>query len=311
MDFDVIIIGGGPGGLSAGLYSSRSKLKTLILEKENIGGQMTITNIIENYPGAPKDSTGRSISSRMREQCESFGVEIKKETVIDLELDEKIKKVKTNKNEYTAKSIIISVGANPRRIGCKGEKEFTSRGVSYCATCDADFFTGLEVFVVGGGNSAVEEAEYLTKFARKVTLVHRREVFRATKIALNRLKNNPKVEFLLNTTVEEIKGKNFVNSIVLKNVKTGEISEHKADEKEGVMGIFPFIGLIPATDLLKDKLEMDSANHIIVNNDMKTSVDGVYAVGDCINKDVRQVITAASDGAIAAIKADHYIDENF
>lgn len=309
--YDLVIIGSGPAGLAAGLYGARAKLNTLILEKDKTGGQIVITHEIANYPGSVPNATGPSLIARMVEQCKEFGAEILRDNIVDTELDGDIKVLKGQKAEYRAKAVIIGTGATPRKIGCPGEKELTGKGVSYCATCDADFFEDFEVFVVGGGDSALEEAMYLTKFARKVTIVHRRQGFRCAKSVEEKAKANPKIEFLLDTVIEEIKGDGILESVVFKNKVTGETHEYFADEEDGTMGVFVFVGLDAQTDLFKGKVDMDDKGYIITDEDMKTNIPGVFAAGDCRSKTLRQVVTATNDGAIASIVAEKYIDEKF
>lgn len=308
--YDVVIIGAGPAGLAAGLYASRSRLKTLILEKGGIGGQIAITDEVANYPGAPQHSTGPSLVGRMYEQAKDFGAIIEKDTVVDVELNGSIKKIICQNNTYETKSVIVATGGKPRLIGCPGEVELTGKGVSYCATCDADFFTDLEVFVIGGGDSAIEEAMYLTKFASKVTIVHRRNELRAAKSIQEKAFANPKMAFIWDSVVEEIKGDGMVESIVFKNVKTGELTEYNAKEEDGTFGVFPFVGFVPVSALYKDKIEMDKSGYIITDDNMKTNIKGVFAAGDIRVKSLRQVVTAAADGAIAAVMAEKYIEEN-
>ncbi|MEJ4021572.1 thioredoxin-disulfide reductase [Clostridioides difficile] len=309
--YDLVIIGSGPAGLAAGLYGARAKLKTLILEKDKTGGQIVITHEIANYPGSVPNATGPSLIARMVEQCKEFGAEMLRDNIVDTELDGDIKVLKGEKEEYRAKAVIIGTGATPRKIGCPGEKELTGKGVSYCATCDADFFEDFEVFVVGGGDSALEEAMYLTKFARKVTIVHRRQGFRCAKSVEEKAKANPKIEFLLDTVIEEIKGDGILESVVFKNKVTGETHEYFADEEDGTMGVFVFVGLDAQTDLFKGKVDMDEKGYIITDEDMRTNIPGVFAAGDCRSKTLRQVVTATNDGAIASIVAEKYIDEKF
>lgn len=306
--YDVIIIGGGPAGLSAGLYAARGKMKTLILEKEKAGGQIVTTHEVANYPGSMEKATGPILVDRMVEQCSEFGAKLEKDTINEIKVEGAIKLLVGEKATYKAKSIIITSGAKPRLIGVPGEKEFTGKGVSYCATCDADFFTDLEVFVIGGGDSAVEEALFLTKFARKVTIVHRRDELRAAKSIQEKAFNNPKINFIWDSTVEEIKGDGIVESVVFKNLKTGETTEYTADEEDGTFGIFVFVGYIPVTGIFKGIIDMDEAGYIITDDNMKTNVPGVFAAGDCRVKSLRQVITAAADGAIAATQAEKYIE---
>ena len=310
-DYDVIIIGSGPAGLSAALYASRAKLNTLVLEKSKNGGQAAITHLIENYPGAVEDPTGPRVTARMVEQAKSFGAEIKQDEVLDVDFTGDVKEVKCVSGDYTAKTVIIATGASPRKLDAPGIRELESKGISYCATCDGDFFEGLDVYVVGGANSAVEEALFLTKFARKVTIVYRRENVRSEKVTAEKAKNNPKIEILGNTVVTEAIGDGILEAIKLKNLVTGEEYVVEADEEDGTMGLFFFIGYIPQTKLFEGKVEMTEDGYIKAGEDTLTSVPGVYVAGDCRVKDVRQVVTAVSDGAVAAIRAEKYIAEKF
>lgn len=309
--YDVIIIGSGPAGLSAGLYAARAKMSTLVLEKSKAGGQIVTTDEVANYPGSVPDATGPSLTARMVEQCEEFGVERKKEAVVSVELEGDIKKIVTEEATYEAKSVIVATGATPRKMGAPGEKEFTGKGVSYCATCDADFFTDFEVYVIGGGDTAVEEAIYLTKFARKVTIVHRRDEFRAAKSIVEKAMKNDKIDVIWNTVVEEIKGEGIVESIVFKNRETGEVKEYHAHEDDGTFGVFVFVGYLPNTELFKDVLTLDPTGYIVTDVNMKTNIEGVYAAGDVRVKSLRQVVTAAADGAIASVQAEKYIEDKF
>ena len=307
--YDTIIIGAGPAGLTAALYAGRSKLSTLVIEKGAIGGQIALTSDIENYPGALHEDTGSSLCERMAEQAKGFGAQFVTDTVVDLVLEGKEKKVICQDQTYSAKTVIIATGGSPKKIGCPGEAELTGKGVSYCATCDGFFFADLEIFAIGGGDAAVEEAIYLTKFARKVTIVHRRDQLRAAASIVERAKLNPRISFLWDTVVEEIKGEDIVESILFKNVKTGEITQHTADEEDGTFGIFVFIGFDPVNKLLQGKLTMDAAGYIITDDNMHTNIEGVYVVGDVRQKSLRQVVTATSDGAIAAMQAEKYLHE--
>ncbi len=308
-EIDVVIIGAGPAGLSAGLYASRAKLSTIILEHNARGGQIVITDEVANYPGSIEDATGPTLVKRMVDQAKAFGAEIVKDKVISIDLSGRTKIVKGVDNEYHAKAVIIANGGKSRPIDCPGEKKLIGKGVSYCATCDADFFEDMEVFVIGGGDSAVEEALYLTKFARKVTIVHRRNELRAAKSLCDHAFDNAKIEFLWDTVVEEIKGDGIVESIVFKNVKTNEVHEFFADEEDGTFGVFVFIGFNPVSELYKGAIDMDESGYIVTDDNMNTNIDGVYAAGDIRVKSLRQVVTAAADGAIAAVQAGKYIDE--
>jgi thioredoxin reductase (NADPH) len=308
--YDVVIIGEGPAGLAAGLYASRARLKTLIIEKEKAGGQIVTTDEVANYPGSVENASGPSLIARMVEQANEFGAEKVIDTIKEVEIEGKIKVLKGEKGEYQAKTVIIATGAKPRPIGCPGEKELTGRGVSYCATCDAAFFEDMEVFVVGGGDTAVEEGMYLTKFARKVTIIHRRDELRAAKSIQEKAFKNEKMNFMWDSVVEEVKGDGIVETMVVKNVKTGEKTEIHADEDDGTFGIFVFIGFTPATQLFDGKVELEKG-YIPTDADMKTNVPGVFAAGDCRVKSLRQVVTATADGAIAAVQAEKYINEVF
>ena len=307
--YDIIIIGAGPAGLAAGLYAGRARMKTLIIEKQKNGGQIVITNEIENYPGCLDEETGPSLIDRMVKQTEKFGVDHVFDTITDCQLEGEVKTLKGLHDEYQAKAVIIAAGANPVPIGCPGEKELSGKGVSYCATCDANFFEDFEVYVVGGGDSAVEEALYLTKFARKVTIIHRRDELRAAKSIQEKAFANEKIDFLWNSVVDEIKGDGLVESMVVKNTKTGELTEIKADEEDGTFGIFVFIGFKPSSELFKGKVKMDEKGYIITDDDMKTDIPGVFAAGDIRQKSLRQVVTAAADGAIASMQVERWLAE--
>ncbi|MDO4721256.1 MAG: thioredoxin-disulfide reductase [Peptostreptococcaceae bacterium] len=308
--YDLVIIGGGPAGLAAGLYGSRAKMSTLIIEKDKNGGQIVTTDEVANYPGSVEHATGPSLVARMVAQAEEFGTEKVKDNIVGFDFSSKIKVLKGEKEEYKAKSVIIATGATPRKLGCPGEKELTGKGVSYCATCDADFFTDMEVFVVGGGDSAVEEAMYLTKFANKVTIVHRRDELRAAKSIQEKAFANPKIEFKWNSTIQEIKGDGIVESVIFQDTKSKELSEYVADEEFGTFGVFVFTGYLPLTDIFKGHIEMDEAGYIIADELMQTNVEGVFVAGDCRQKLLRQVVTATADGAIAAVMAEKYVEHN-
>lgn len=305
--YDIVIIGAGPAGLAAGSYAGRARMDTLIIEKAQVGGQISITDEIENYPGGIEHETGPSLVARMAKQAEDFGAKRISDTIVDVQLEGDVKVVKGQKEEYYGKTVILATGAFPRPIGCPGEKEHIGRGVSYCATCDAAFFEDMEIYVVGGGDSAVEEALYLSKFGRKVTIIHRRDELRAAKSIQEKAFANPKIEFMFNSAVEEIKGEPLVSSMVIKNTVTGELTTVNANEDDGIFGIFVFVGFNPNTELFKDKVEMEY-NYIITDDNMKTNIPGVFAAGDLRVKSLRQVITAAADGAIAATQAEKYIE---
>lgn len=308
--YDVIIIGAGPGGLAAGLYSGRARLSTLIIEKAADGGQIAITNDIENYPGQQLDGeSGPSLIARMTKQCEYFGCERVSDTVTSVELKGEVKKVICNNGTYESKAVIIGTGANPRPIGCEGEKEFSSKGVSYCATCDANFFEGFDVYVVGGGDSAVEEAMYLTKFARNVTIIHRRDELRAAKSIQEKAFKVENLHFMWDSVVTKLYGDGILSEMDVKNVKTGEITHIVANEDDGMFGLFGFIGRIPNSGLFKDTgLEMDEKGYFITDEKMRTNIPGVFVIGDVRVKELRQVVTAAADGAIAATMCDKFVN---
>ncbi len=309
--FDLIIIGSGPAGLSSALYASRGKLKTLLLEKGQSGGQAAITHLIENYPGSIENSTGPNLTQRMLEQAKNFGTEIRKEEVVEVDFSGKEKVVKCKEAVYTSKAVVIATGATPRKLPAPGVKELSGKGISYCATCDADFFQGLEVYVVGGGNSAMEEAMYLAKFARQVHIVHMLDCFQCENIVLEKVKSTPNIDIRLRTVVQEVKGEGILESIVLKNLDTEEVYEVFADEEDGTMGLFIFIGYEPQTELFKGKVNIDEYGYIVAGEDTVTDVPGVFVAGDCRVKEVRQVVTAAADGAVSAIMAEKYISEHF
>lgn len=304
--YDVVIVGGGPAGLSAGLYASRARMSAVIIEKAKWGGQASTTEELENYPGSIEKPTGPKLMERMKNQAEAFGTELIKDEVIGFDITDKIKKVKLGSGkEISTKAIIIASGAQPMMLGVPGEAELRGKGVSYCATCDADFFTELEVVVVGGGDAAVEEAIYLTKFADKVTIVHRRDQFRAAKSIVEKAMNNSKINILWNTVVEEIYGDGIVEGVKLRNVKTNEITDFRTD------GVFIFVGTKPISEFAQGVVEMDQKGYIIADEEMRTSAEGIFAAGDVRVKSLRQVVTAAADGAIAAVNAEKYIEKNF
>lgn len=299
--FDIIILGGGPAGFSSAIYAARGAVSTAIVDINMLGGQPSNYLELENYPGFQLVG-GYDLMEKFEEHADKFGVEkfpMQEITKIDLAK----KKIYTKEYEFSAKSIIIATGAQPMKLGVKGEKEFVGRGVSYCAVCDGAFYKDKIVAVVGGGNSAIEEAMYLTKFAKKVYVIHRRDKLRADKILQEKAFKNQKIEFIWNSIVLEIQGENTVKSIVLKNLQTDKISELKID------GIFPYIGISPNTELFSGQLNQDKYGFIITDTTMATSVDGVYAIGDVRNTPLRQVVTAASDGAIGATYALRYIEQ--
>lgn len=293
MDFDVIIIGAGPSGLTAALYCGRADLKTLILESAGAGGQLNYIYEIDNYPGF--FGKGTELAEKFRGQALKFGGVFSTERVLEINsLQDGTKSVKTRKNEYRAKAVIIATGATPRSLGAVGEKEFIGRGVSYCATCDGAFFKDKTVSVVGGGNTAFQDALYLSKFCRAVYLIHRRDSFRASAYLVSKVKSNSKIILRTNEVVEEIKGEIMVNSLVLKNTVTS------APSAIDTSAVFIAAGRIPNSDFAKNILTLDKDGYILTDENMQTSVDGIYAVGDVRKTPLRQIITAAADGAVAA-----------
>ena len=300
--YEVIIIGGGPGGLTAGLYTSRARLSTLLIESALFGGQMTTTELIENYPGFPQGITGDELSRLMEEQAKKFGMETVTEEVVKVSLEGDMKSVQTYESTYLCEALILCTGTEYRKLGVPGEKEFSGRGVSYCATCDGAFFRDCEIIVVGGGDSALTEALFLTKFAKQVTIIHRRDALRGTKIYQERVLASPKIKMLWNSVVQEIKGDSIVRSIIVKNVKTGEVKEFNTE------GVFLFVGLLPRTEFLKCLIALDEAGYIITDENCETSVEGIFAAGDCRKRLLRQIATAVGDGATAAFAAEKYLE---
>lgn len=307
MIYDVIILGAGPAGLSAGIYAARANLKTLIIEKETIGGQIALTLSVDNYPGVDGEPSGVDITSKMLAQAERFGAEKVSDNIIEVDLKSDIKVLKSENNEYKARAVILATGANPRKLGVNGEKEFTGKGVAYCATCDGPFYQGLEVYVIGGGDAAVEEAIFLTKFARKVTVIYRGDKLKAAKSIQEKAFANEKIHFIYNSEVREIYGDMAVNKIKVENTSTGEITYFEADKNDKDFGLFIFVGYVPNTELVKGQVELDRG-YIPTDYNMKTNIPGVFAAGDVRVKDVRQVVNAAADGAIAAVAAEKYLE---
>ena len=302
--YDVIVLGAGPAGLAAGLYAGRSRLSVLIIEKGQDGGQIAITDEIENYPGQVEGDSGPPLIARMTEQAKHFGAERVSDLIKSVELEGDVKKLVGAKGEYLAKTVIVATGAFPKPIGCENEGKFVGKGISFCATCDAAFFEDFEVFVVGGGDSAVEEAMYLTKFARKVTIIHRRDELRAAKSIQEKAFKNEKIEFMWDTVVERVEGDEMLEAMIVKNVKTGETKRIEADEEDGIFGLFGFIGYNPNSALFEGILDMERG-YIKTDDNMHTNIEGVYAAGAIRVKSLRQFVTAAADGAIAAMQAEH------
>ena len=307
--YDVIILGGGPAGLTAGLYAGRSRLKTLLIEKNQDGGQIALSADVENYPGQLLEGeTGVGLAARMAAQCERFGVERKRDDIQKAELSGEIKRLIGSGGTYEARTVILATGASPRPIGCENEKDFIGRGVSYCATCDGAFFRGLDVYVAGGGDSAVEEALFLTRFARKVTIIHRRDQLRAAKSIQEKAFANPKIGFLWDSIVVKAEGSDVLDALTVRNVKTGELTVIKAAPEDGMLGLFGFVGYLPNTGLFADQLPLENS-YVSTDVDMRTALPGVFAAGDVRVKSLRQVVTAAADGAIAAVQAERYLME--
>jgi thioredoxin reductase (NADPH) len=299
MECDLIIIGAGPAGLTAALYAGRSRLNTILIEKMVPGGRILMSESIENYPGFPGGITTGELIDRMKRQVQELDVKIESDEVLDLDCLNKT--VITSGEKYSAKAIIIATGARPRKLNIPGEKEFTGRGVSYCATCDAPFYKGKKVVLVGGGNAVAEEALYLSRFAESVSVIHRREALRASEILQEKMRQEKKISFILSSLVTEVKGVKKVEAVKLKDLLTGKESDFSCD------GVFIYIGYEPETVFLKGKLQMDEAGFITADDSMLTSAEGVFACGDCRKKSLYQVINACGDGAVAADSAYKFI----
>jgi thioredoxin reductase (NADPH) len=302
--FDVVIIGAGPSGYTAGIYCSRAGYDTLILSGILPGGQLVNTTEVENYPGFEKGIMGPDLMIEMRKQTQRMGTTIIDDEVVDVDFRHKPFKVLTASEEYEGRAVIIATGANPRKIGLQGEQTFAGKGVSYCATCDGPFFRNQELIVVGGGDSAVEEATFLTKFATTVHLVHRRESLRASKVMQERAMRNNKIKFHWDSAVVDIKGDQKMRQVVLKNIKTGE------EKTLDVAGLFVAIGHEPNTKLFKKQIDLDDEGYIVLKNKTHTNIEGVFAAGDVHDRNYRQAITAAGFGCMAAIDVDKYLTES-
>lgn len=302
--YDVIVVGGGPAGLTASLYLARAKYRVLVMEREQFGGQITITHEVVNYPGVGKIS-GKELTETMRRQAESFGAEFLLAEAKTLDLEGDVKTVRTDRGDYHCFGILLATGAHPRSVGFTGEEEHKGRGVAYCATCDGEFFTGKEVFVVGGGYAAAEESVFLTKFARHVTILIRKGDFACAASVADKARNHEKITVLTNTVVEEVSGENGLNYIRYKNTTTGEVTEFRAADGD-TFGVFVFAGYEPATEWIKGLAVLDEQGYVITDTAQKTTIDGLYAAGDVCIKPLRQVVTATGDGALAATELERY-----
>lgn len=301
--YDVIIIGGGPAGLTAALYLARAKYRVLVIEKEKFGGQITITNEVVNFPGV-ETASGSELTRTMQKQAENFGAEFLMAQVKELDLEGEIRKVITDKGTFECFGILMATGAHPRMIGFPGEEDYRGRGVAYCATCDGEFFTGKEVFVVGGGFAAAEESVFLTRYAKHVTILVREDDFTCAAAVADPAKNNPDITVHYNTEVDEVTGGDTLNRIVYHNYKTGEKTVYDAHKDN--IGVFVFAGYAPAADLVRGKVELNPAGYIVTDKNQKTTLDGVYAAGDVCEKNLRQVATAVGDGALASTELERY-----
>jgi thioredoxin reductase (NADPH) len=300
--YDLIIIGGGPAGLTAGLYNARARLNVILLEMLAPGGQILLTDWVENYPGFPDGISGFELVDKMKAQAENFGLKIQNEEALGLEITPEKKIVTTNKGRLETKALILACGATPRKLGIEGEDLLTGKGVSYCATCDGPFYRDQEVAVIGGGDTAVEEAIFLTRFASKIHLIHRRDELRAIKLLQERAMAEEKIQFVWDTVPTKVLGKNGVDTVELKNVKTGELS------RKDVQGVFIFVGTQPNTELVKGLVDLDENGFIKTGDHMETSIPGVFAAGDIRSKILRQISTAVGEGAEASFSAQRYIE---
>ena len=301
--YDVIVVGGGPAGLTAALYLARAKYRVLVLEKEQFGGQISITHEVVNYPGIAKTS-GKALTDTIQKQAEGFGAEFMLAEATGFDLDGNVKVVRTNRGDHRCFGVLLATGAHPRTVGFKGEEEHKGRGVAYCATCDGEFFTGKEIFVIGGGYAAAEESVFLTKFARHVTILIRKDDFSCAASVADQARNHENITVLTNTVMEEVSGENGLHYARYKNTATGEVTEHKSTES---FGVFVFAGYAPATEALKGLVELNGQGYIVTDATQKTNVDGVYAAGDVCIKPLRQVVTATGDGALAATELEKYV----
>ena len=301
--YDAVIVGGGPAGLTAALYLARAKYRVLVLEREQFGGQISITHEVVNYPGIARTS-GKALTDTIRQQAEDFGAEFQLAEAIGFDLAGDIKTVRTNQGDYRCFGILLATGAHPRTVGFQGEEEHKGHGVAYCATCDGEFFTGKEIFVVGGGYAAAEESVFLTKFAKHVTILVRKDDFACAASVADQAKNHGKITVLYNTVMEEVAGENGLTYARYKNTATGQVTEYRSEES---FGVFVFAGYAPATEAVKGLVELNDQGYIVTDAAQKTSVEGVYAAGDVCIKPLRQVVTATGDGALAATELEKYI----
>ena len=300
----VLVLGAGPAGLAAALYAARAELEPVVLTGMQLGGQAALTHVIENYPGFPTGVGGAELGELFQKQAENFGAKVEFDMAHEVDLSQRPYKVTTDNGEYLADTLILTTGANPTHLNIPGEVELTGRGVSYCATCDGWFFKDKKVVIVGGGDSALEEGLFITRYASSVTVIHRRDEFRASPVLQKRAKEHPKMNFILDTVVTEVVGTDKVTTLKLKNTKTGEESTFDTD------GLFIFIGHVPNTQMFKGQLEMSDLGYVIVNDKMETNVEGVYAAGEIADPHFRQVITSAGMGAAAAIQATRFLEAN-
>ncbi len=301
--YDVIIIGAGPAGLAAGIYCGRADLKTCIIDRMGPGGQVATTDWVENYPGFPEGISGLDLSAKMEEQARRFGAEIILAEIENLKEQDGMYTLCCTEGDLRAPAVIIASGTRPRELGIPGETHFKGGGVSYCATCDGALYRGKTVIVIGGGDSAIGEAMFLTKFARKVYIIHRRDLLRATKVLQERAFGNPKIEFVWSSVVTSIEGGDKVESVSVRNVKDDSVHKIATD------GVFLYVGLLPNTEFVRGLLELDEWGYVLTDDSMKTSKLGIYAAGDVRHKGLRQVVTATADGAMAAVSVDHYLSE--
>jgi thioredoxin reductase (NADPH) len=300
-DWDIVIIGAGPGGLCAGLYGARANRKTVSIEKMLPGGEITNTEMVEDYPGFEMIG-GPELAAKFEAHARKFGLEIINDDITEIYSDGRYKIVKGEEDEYRARAVIVATGGHPKQLGVPGEKEFAGKGVSYCAICDGAFFKGENIAVIGGGDAAVEEGQFLTKYGKKVYIIHRRDRLRAQKIIQNRAFKNEKIEFVWDSVLEKINGDSKVNSVTIKNVKTGETKD------VDVGAVFVFIGFVPNSNIFRDKVDIDDAGYIITNQHMETSIKGIWAIGDVRQQLCKQITNAVGDGTTAAVAADKYIE---